>query len=265
MSIHSGFLGIFLAACLWLNPTFAVAVPALNVYVGQGQMPFADDQNGDHGMFGELMQAMCERLQRDCHFMVVPWKRVQADIARDPHGILLNLGRMPEREANFTWLLEVLPVTYVLASEGRSYDSLAAALEAGPIAVMGGTPRSLQLQSIKQPGQSVVELTDPKQAARMLRSGRILTWYEINARVSYLWRELGYSPEILRFSPPLSSTYTYIAGSPILANAQNIQAQMRQAFADMQADGSWRRILGRYLDDATVENLLAQHRSEALR
>ena len=258
MSMHTGWLKFVLAIHLTLASAAVAAAPPLNIYVGQGQMPFADEQSGDHGLFGELMQVMCQRLQRDCHFMVVPWKRAQVDIARDPQGIMLNLGRIPEREDNFLWLLNVLPVNYVLASQEQTYDSLAAALDAGPVAVMGGTPRAQQLQAMKRAGQSLVEVTDPKQAARMLHGGRVSAWYEIDARIHYLWNELEYSPARLRFSPSLGTSHTYIAGSPILADATHLQQQMRQIYSDMRDDGSWERILGRYLDESLVRKLL-QH------
>ena len=38
----------------------------LHVYVGAGQMPFANDQPGERGVFGDLMNELCRRMQREC-------------------------------------------------------------------------------------------------------------------------------------------------------------------------------------------------------
>jgi len=94
---------------------------SLHVYVGAGQMPFANDQPGERGVFGDLMNELCRRMQRECQYKSVPWRRVQYVVAADPQGIVLNLGRNAEREDLFFWLLEVLPTPNVLASpQGRS-------------------------------------------------------------------------------------------------------------------------------------------------
>ncbi len=246
-----------LLAGLLASATFAAADEALNVYIGQGQMPFADDDPADRGLYGDLMSELCRRLQRECRFHSVPWKRVQLAVANDPRGIVLNLGRTAEREAGFVWLLGVLPTSYVLASKRQRFDTLVEALEAGPLVVMGGTPRAQEALSLRQEGQSVVEVTDPEQAARMLHSGRVQAWYEIDLRVLYLWRQLGYVEEPVISGQPVSTNLSFIAGSPVLRDAASLAGQMQQAFADMQADGSWRRILVRHLGDELAGRLLA--------
>lgn len=257
MTAHRRLIRTALGAALLLALAAgaARAGEVLNIYVGQGQMPYADDTPGNHGLFGDVMEELCLRLQRECRYQSVPWKRVQLEVARDPHGIVLNLGRTAEREADFIWLLDVLPSAYVLAGRDKPYDSLQQALAAGPVVVMGGTPRAQELLGLRQDGQSVVEVTDPAQAAGMLHSGRVLSWYEIDLRVHYLWRKLGFAPETVQVGKPLSVTHSYIAGSPVLADAANIQRQMRQNFAAMRADGSWQRILARYLGEQTALSL----------
>lgn len=255
MSTHSGWVGFLLAAGLSLVSAMTSAGQVLNVYVGQGQMPFADDNPSDRGVFGDLMDELCRRMQRDCVYRSVPWKRVQLEVANDPHGIVLNLGRTAEREQHFVWLLSVLPTSYVLASTEQRFDSLAEALAAGPVVVMGGTPRAQEAQALKRDGQTVVEVTDPEQAARMLRSGRVRSWYEIDLRVLYLWRRLGYPIDRVQAGQPVSSNTSFIAGSPVLLQADQLRGQMEQVFAVMRMDGSWRRILARHLGEEVALRL----------
>lgn len=237
-----------MATWLLCTGTVAAAEP-LNVYIGQGQMPHADNKVGNHGLFGELMQAICLRLQRECRYQSVPWKRVQVTVATDPQGIVLNIGRIPEREDALVWLLDVLPTAYVLASRDKTYDTLADALRDGPVVVMGGTPRAQELLAQKQPGQVVVEVTDPEQAARMLHGGRVTAWYEIDLRVGYLWHRLQYPADSMRQGKPIGLSRSYIAGSPLLKDAPAIEAEMQRTFAQMKADGSWQKILSRYLGE----------------
>jgi polar amino acid transport system substrate-binding protein len=101
----------------------------------------------------------------------------------------------------------------------------------------------------------VVEVTDPEQAARMLHGGRVIAWYEIDLRVHYLWRRLGYADETIRFGRAVGAIHSFIAGSPLLHEAPRLQLDMQQAFVQMQADGSWRRILARHLGEGLAARL----------
>lgn len=239
-----------------LGGASSVQAEPLNVYVGQGQMPFADGVALRAGLFGELMRELCARTEQQCVFRSVPWRRVLSAASEDPHAIVLNLGRTAEREKDFVWLLDVLPTPYVLVSLNRRYDSLADALQSGPVAVMSGTPRADAINAIRTGAQRVVEVTDPEQAAQLLQSGRVVAWYEIDLRAIYLWRELGYGAP-LKFGKPLSSTRSHIAGSLKLEGADSLGRKMAAAFADMRTDGSWQRILAGYLGLEKSQTLLS--------
>lgn len=228
----------------------------LNVYVGQGQMPFADGPASRPGIFAELMSALCARAGFDCRLRSVPWRRVLSEAQDDPQAVVLNMGRIAEREHSFLWLLNVLPTAYVLASTQNAHDSLEQALEAGPVAVMSGTPRANELLAARQGGQEVVEVTDPEQAAHLMRVGRLAAWYEIDLRISYLWKRLGNAEQPLLTGRPIATTDSYIAGSLKLENAASVQQRLDAAFREMQADGSWQRILEHYLPPEGVERLL---------
>ncbi len=75
---------------------------------------------------------------------------MQLEVDADPHGIALNLARTPAREEDFVWLLEVLPTCYVLNSPQARFDTFEQALDAGPVAVMAGTPRALELEAVRR-------------------------------------------------------------------------------------------------------------------
>jgi len=228
----------------------------VNVYVGHGQMPFADSGPDQVGLFGEVMSELCTRLALECRIRHVPWKRVQHDVAEDPRGIVLNLGRTPEREDSFIWLVDVVPTSYVLVSIEQPFDSLEQALQAGPVVVMGGTPRAEEVHARRSAAQRVVEVTDPEMAARMLASRRVVAWYEIDLRSLYLWKRLGFNRQPMQVGKPISSTDSYIAASPKFRGAQALRTRMSEAFEAMKRDGSWRRMLAGYLDEGKVEELL---------
>lgn len=228
----------------------------LNVYIGQGQMPFADGTSVRPGIFAELMQVLCVRAGFDCRMRKVPWRRVLSEAQDDPQAVVLNMGRIAEREHAFLWLLNVLPTAYVLASTQQAYNTLEHALDAGPVAVMSGTPRAHELRSIRQPGWEIVEVTDPEQAAHLMRVGRLAAWYEIDLRISYLWQRLGNAEQPLLTGRAIATTDSYIAANLALANAADVQKRLDSEFRAMHADGSWRMILEHYLPPEGVEHLL---------
>lgn len=223
--------------------SLACAGEPLHVYVGSGQMPFANDQPGERGVFGDLMAVLCQRMQRDCSYVSVPWRRVQYVVAADPHGIVLNLGRNAEREDQFFWLLEVLPTANVLVSPQRPFNTLQEALNAGPVAVMAASPRAAELNELRQADQQVIEVNQPQQAVDLLKVGRVVAWYEIEQRIRYLWPD---ELPALSFGKPISNSRSYIAASPLLLEAGTLAVEMNRHFQAMQADGSWQAILNRY-------------------
>lgn len=253
MSKNSELRAMLLAVVLLASQSASAEAP-LNIYIGEGQMPFADDDPANRGLFGDLMNELCVRLERDCRYNAVPWKRVQRAVAQDPNGIVLNLGRTAEREPDFVWLLNVFATHYLVASLNQRFDSLGEALAAGPVVVMAGTPRAQEALAQRLPGQSVVEVTDPQQAARMLHSGRVLSWYEIDLRIHYLWHRLGYA-EPIQIGKEIGQSHSFIAGSPVLLHADQLRAQIEQAFHAMREDGSWQRILARHLGEETAQRL----------
>lgn len=237
MSLRIGWLLLLLAG----SPL--MAAEPLHIYVGAGQMPFADDRAEQRGVFGELMDELCLRLARQCSYITVPWRRVQHEVPLDPQGIVLNLGRSAEREPLFRWLLPVMSTSYRLASPSLELTNLDDALQAGPVAVMAATPRAEELKAHQRPDQEVIEINRPEQAVDLLRSGRAVAWYEIDARIQHLWPT---GETALRFGPPLGGSVSYIAASPRLRDAPQLAKAMREQFAAMQADGSWQRILSHY-------------------
>ncbi len=232
-----------LCGLLLCTAGLASAAEPLNVYVGAGQMPFANDLPGERGVFGDLMTELCQRMQRECQYKSVPWRRVQYVVAADPQGIVLNLGRNGEREDQFFWLLEVLPTPNVLASPQRPFASLQDALQYGLVAVMAATPRAAELNELRQPDQQVIEVNQPQQAVELLKAGRVVAWYEIEQRIRYLWPA---DLPALRFGEPISASRSYIAASPLLLDAGALAREMNRHFQTMQADGSWPAILNHY-------------------
>jgi polar amino acid transport system substrate-binding protein len=247
---------------LWLCSA-AQAAP-LNVYIGHGQMPFAGGTAEAPGIFTELMQELCSRSAQDCRFRSVPWRRLQKEVAADPRAIVLNLARTEERESDFFWLLEVLPQNYVLNSIQRPFDSLAEALAAGSVVVMGGTPRSVEAQAQAKQGQRVVEVNEPHLAARMLFNSRVVAWYEIDLRSHYLWQVLGQQSQPLLDGETIRQLSSYIASNPALAEAPALRLDFTKGFAAMQVDGSWQRILERYLGHEKSAALVAPLAEQSL-
>ena len=241
--------------------TFSASAEPLNVYIGQGQMPFAGgSEQSREGLFVDLARELCRRMQRECVYRRLPWRRVLFAVSADRQGIALNLIRTRARERNYSWLLKVIPSTDVLVSLDQPFRNLQDALQAGPVAVMAGTVRAIQLDALRQSDQRVVEVTDSEQAVLLLQAGRVIAWYESSLRAINLSKQAENSAA-LKFSGGISKGYSYIAGNLNLQDADRLQRQMHRAFSEMRRDGSWQKILDSYFGAEYSAELLRNSRS----
>lgn len=77
---------------------------SLNVYTEH--FPPYNFQQHDNivGINTELVQAMCQKADIDCQFVLYPWRRAYENAQRDSHGAIFSTSRMLQREADFQWV-----------------------------------------------------------------------------------------------------------------------------------------------------------------
>ena len=90
--------------------------------------------------------------------------------------------------------------------------------------------------------------------------GTVTLWHDDSPGVRLrvrpcLWRRLGYPVDQVQAGQHVSSNTSFIAGSPVLLQADQLRGQMEQAFAVMRMDGSWWRILAQHLGEEVALRL----------
>lgn len=227
----------------------------LALYGDDHQTPFVS-RDGQPGLFREATEEMLRRAGLPYTLTLTPWRRAQAEVLGGGGGLIMNLARTPARETEYRWMVRVLPTAYVLAGLAKDYQSLTEAFADGPVVVLAGTPRADEALKSGGPDR-VVQVNDPQQAVRLLRGGRVSAWYEIDLRILHAWRSAGFAPESLRIGAPQQVTGSYLAANPGLPDADRVEARLRMAFASMQADGSWQRILAAYIGPERAQGVAA--------
>lgn len=216
-------------------------------YVGEGEAP---------GLFREASEEMLRRAGYGHVLTLTPWRRAQGVLRTTPGSLIMNLARTESREGDYRWLVKVIPTPYVLVSLGAPFATLQQAFEQGPIVVLAGTPRAEQALALGGEGR-VVQANDPLQAARLLQSGRVVAWYEIDSRALYAWRLAGYDPDVLAIGVPQQVVDSYLAANLNLPDGDTVERRLRVAFAEMQADGTWEGILARYIGSRRARDIAA--------
>lgn len=234
------------------------AAQDLFLYGDDHQGPFVGPDDAP-GLFREATEEMLRRADVPYTLILTPWRRAQAELKAGAGGIIMNLARTPAREEEFRWLVRVVSTPYVLVSRTQGYDALSEACADGLVVALAGTPRAEEAASLCGAGQ-VIPINDPQQAVRLLQSGRAVAWYEIELRALHAWRSAGYDPEMLKSGRPLQTFDSYLAASLALPEAEALQKRLQQAFATMQADGTWEAILAAYVGPVRAHTLAAGRR-----
>lgn len=226
------------------------------LYGDDHQVPFVGPDEAP-GLFREATEEMLRRAALPYTVVLTPWRRAQAELKAGGGGLIMNLARSPAREADFLWLVKILPTPYVMVSPGRVYDRLQDACDDGVVIALAGTPRAEEATAVCG-AERVIAVNDPQQAVRLLQGGRAVAWYEIDLRAIHAWRSAGYPPEALKIGRHQQIFDSYLAASLTVPDAEGLQTRLANAFATMQADGTWEAILASYVGQDQAHTVAAR-------
>lgn len=138
---------------------------------------YADEQGRAAGPMVDVLQLVCQQLQRSCTVEVLPWRRALSMAERGQADGIFTLLDTPERRQRFHVTLPVLAVRYTLFA--RAGDSFSfnprerEALRGRTIAAYGPSGTSLVLDELTRglAVQKVIEPDNPT-ALRKLLAGR---------------------------------------------------------------------------------------------
>lgn len=202
------------------------------------------------GLVHEVVEELARRVGQGTVIEYVPWVEAQR-LAQTRAGIgILALTRTPEREAQYTWVVKIVTDDLVLVG-GQGVDvSELGRVRDRPVAVLRGSGAE---QLLRERGfQRIVAAPEEWLNARRMRDRQVDAWLAPRLMVIHAYREVGGDPQALAIGAIVRPSEIWLAASKGLAEAD--VSRWRQAFAAMQADGSYGRILRRY-EDLKVERI----------
>lgn len=214
-------------------PPYTYQVPPATVaeFPGPGQ-----------GLVHEVVEELARRVGQSAVIEYVPWQEAQALAQTQPDIGILALTRTPEREGRYRWIAKIVTDDLVVVGgQGVDVSSLAM-LRDRPVGVLRGSGAEVLLR--EQGLRRIVPAPEEWLNARRLRDRRIDAWLAPRLMVIHAYKEVGGDPQALAIGAIVRPSEIWFAASKGLPEAQ--ARRWEQAFAAMQADGSYARILRKY-------------------
>jgi len=201
------------------------------------------------GAMDEVVKELARRVGQKFNVSYVPWARAQY-IAKSQNNVgIFPIGRDPEREPFYTWIVEIFGEPYVFMTMKKSKVDIST-IEAIKKLNVGALTGSLaEILMLKHGIKTYTSVTRDEQNVRMLKSGRIDAWI---APLSFkdTFKDVGLGGDELRVGATLTNLHFYVAGSKNLDKAT--VTKWRRAFKSMKRDGTYKAILKKYkLDEVS--------------
>ncbi len=115
MKLPSCVFGVFLAGVL-IAPGTARHGLAESIEVLTERSPFTQltDEPGSGGEATEFVRLLMQRASLDYQLSYLPWRRAYRYVLEEPNVLIYPLARSKDREQQFAWVGELIPVTYYL-------------------------------------------------------------------------------------------------------------------------------------------------------
>ncbi|MEF8701502.1 MAG: transporter substrate-binding domain-containing protein [Candidatus Accumulibacter sp. UW20] len=215
-------------------PPYTFQVPPASV---------AETPGVNQGLVYEVVTEMAKRVGHSGLIEFMPWGEAQRIAQTQPNIGILALTRTPERENQYRWLAKIVSDDLILVG-GQGID--VARLEQVRDRPLGVLARSGAEALLRERGFTRIR-PQPEEwlNARLMQQRRIDAWLAPRLMVIHAMREIGGNLEALDFGEIVRSSEIYLAASKDLPDAE--AQKWAQAFAAVQADGTYQRIADQYL------------------
>ena len=238
---------LFLALLLVCSGVRATALQA----VTEDYPPFSMIQPDGRvtGFSVELVRLLLARAGLVAEPQIMPWARAFAQAQGRPNVLIFSMGRLPEREALFEWVLTLLKTDLCLYSwQGRvrPVAKLEAARGLQIATVNGDSGERILVEHGFVVGQELQSSAHYSLNLEKLKAGRVDLWIANSAMAYHLVRQAGYDPQ-----RDLTQVYcippypVYLAAS--LGTSPETVARLRAAFVTLQQDGTLAELRRRWL------------------
>jgi polar amino acid transport system substrate-binding protein len=206
--------------------------------------PFSEaTETGQTGVAIELVQAMAKVAQHSGTIDMLPWARAQ-QMAQEGNGIaLFPMGRNPDREPLYRWIVLLMSDPYLAVAKADSSVASVDDCKAQAVGVQTGGPG---VAITRRMGIDHVQLVPEEvQNARKLLAGRIGCWF-VDRMVSVrALHDAGAEPSAVKTLGTLMTADLYLAGSKSIGDDE--AKRWQDALAAIKANGTYDRIIARYI------------------
>ncbi|MBV8658007.1 MAG: transporter substrate-binding domain-containing protein [Burkholderiales bacterium] len=240
---------------VWYVPLIALAIIVSNPLLADEPVklrlvagdfpPFTfENRPSAPGALSELVTTLAARVGTPATIEFFPWQRAKVMPTKLHHVAVLPLTRIPEREHDYVWLVELYHQEFMWISRGEAHltlDTFDAARDLR-IGVLHGSASADMLRS--RNFRKVVEGMTHLDLWRMLNAGLVDAILGGNEVENYRLRELGLNPKDYRFGKTLDYSPIWLAGSSDFTPQE--VAQWTHALEAMKQDGSYAQIMAKY-------------------
>lgn len=192
----------------------------------------------------EVVQAVAKRVGQNPNIDFVPWARAQVIAKSEPNIGIMPLARVPDRESDYIWLLEILHDPYVFfAKKDTKFDiSTIEAVKELRVGTFGGSLAEVLLR--KHGFKNFKSVTTDVQNVRMLKLDRIDVWVAPLSFKNRYKEKGGLGEEDLRVGATLIILKEYLGASKSL-DAVTIK-KWQDGFKAIKKDGTYAAIMKKY-------------------
>ncbi len=235
-----------LAAALACATPLARAADPGKLHIVTSHLPplvLEGDGKGRGGALHELVLELVQRLRLAPDIEFVPWRRAIFLATKMSATAIFPLTRIAAREGQFRWLAPLYEENYAfLALRGGRFDvRRPQAMKSARITIIRGGAQADMLRELGY--RRIVEANSIDEVHRFLVGGMADASFGERAIVHSSLQSRDALPDF-HFSAPVLSTTAWLAGSLDFSEAD--AARYQRAMAEMVADGTHKRILGKY-------------------
>ncbi len=240
--------------CLFLTLAGASVARADNVTaVTENAFPLSFERDGKvDGHATALVEETFRRAGFEYKIELYPWARALNMATNDPNVLIYSIARTPEREPQFKWVGEIMPIRYSLYKMRDRHDIVIKTLDDAKKYRIGILKDDTRAKYLAQHGfsegltQGLQEVTTNALNLRKLESGRIDLVPLSRLGVAGLCKSEGFDcgQFEVAFDLDLPANYLYMAFSKTTPDA--VVDKARNAYSALRKEGVVQKILGEY-------------------
>lgn len=206
--------------------------------------PYSMNEGDQPGFVREVAQELAQRVGQSDAVSYSSWSRVYNEVQTQPHRLLAPVARTAQREDQLSWVVEVFPDRMVMLTYGEGAEPTTLD-EAANDGIMGVQQDSLMHEMAEARGMTNLDVSgDLNSIARKFGAGRIKSWLSLESLAIFSMLEEGVDTDKVVVGEVINEFGIYVGGSPDLTDAE--MQPWRDAFAEMQEDGSYDTIMAKY-------------------